>query len=545
MNPIKKSTFVFSMLVLMVANSLFAIQSSKPHLNHIEPLVLSNPDSAISLLNIVLSQKISDSTLAKTNELLGQAYYYKGSYFISSKFFNTALSTAYTQNTPRYRSKVQESLGMVYEHISEYDKSLESYFGALKLEESFKNELGIAMVKTNIGHIYIKMRQLENGLKYLNSAKVVLENINNTHGMAKVYHYLGKYYAETGNYKRALSYYVMSNDIYTELNNKYENADLNLSISNIYLKQKKYKHAYELLSYNLNNVINKDYQYLVQKNKLLMCRQYLLTNKKEDAIAILGDIKPINTKIQREVYLLELILNLNTESIARIMEQMDNFLLNIDYIDSKKLSSQIAELEVLYKTEKQQELIKEQSKVIAEQRTKIIIVTASVLIVLVLTILLFRYHIKLKKSYKHLYEKTKSSLFYSDPFDKPKGDEKLTEEEKLTRNILSSIHNLLSREKLFLNPDLSIEELAQKCNTNKSYISKAINSNTSDNFNSFINNYRVKESLELMKIHESLSINEIAYSSGFNSKSSFYRAFTKSTGMSPSQYKEFLITDKI
>ena len=65
-----------------------------------------------------------------------------------------------------------------------------------------------------------------------------------------------------------------------------------------------------------------------------------------------------------------------------------------------------------------------------------------------------------------------------------------------------------------------------------------INESFHQNFYDFVNTYRIKESKRLLKDPESekYKIISIAYDSGFSSKSSFYKAFKKSTGITPGEY---------
>ncbi len=93
-------------------------------------------------------------------------------------------------------------------------------------------------------------------------------------------------------------------------------------------------------------------------------------------------------------------------------------------------------------------------------------------------------------------------------------------------------------EKPFLKPDLSLQELATALGTNTSVLSRLINQGFDQNFNDFINAYRVEvfkeKLLEPGKQH--LTLLAIALDCGFNSKATFNRAFRKVTGQSPSEY---------
>ena len=95
-------------------------------------------------------------------------------------------------------------------------------------------------------------------------------------------------------------------------------------------------------------------------------------------------------------------------------------------------------------------------------------------------------------------------------------------------------------EKVYLNADLKLSEVAQKLAVPAYQISKCINSCSNMHFFDFVNSYRVEAAKALIKteeINRKYTIEYIAAKSGFNSKSTFNTAFKKFTGMTPSQYR--------
>jgi AraC-like DNA-binding protein len=101
----------------------------------------------------------------------------------------------------------------------------------------------------------------------------------------------------------------------------------------------------------------------------------------------------------------------------------------------------------------------------------------------------------------------------------------------------SKIEKLLIEDKIFLEPELSLSDLAQKLKTNTSILSAAINQNFGKNFNDFINEYRVAEFKKQIKLSENkhLTLLAVAFDCGFNSKATFNRAVKKATGLSPKE----------
>lgn len=96
----------------------------------------------------------------------------------------------------------------------------------------------------------------------------------------------------------------------------------------------------------------------------------------------------------------------------------------------------------------------------------------------------------------------------------------------------------MAEEKLYLNPDLSLPDLAKHLQTNASVLSAVINTAYGKNFNDFINTYRVEAVKTMLKSPEAqlYSLLGIGLECGFNSKSTFNRAFKKATGKSPGEY---------
>jgi AraC-like DNA-binding protein len=105
-------------------------------------------------------------------------------------------------------------------------------------------------------------------------------------------------------------------------------------------------------------------------------------------------------------------------------------------------------------------------------------------------------------------------------------------------NSLTRLKNLLERDKLYLRPRLTVDQVAEKLNLPGRYVSYLINKKSGSNFAAFINHYRVNEVLaRLNDPREShKTIVGIALDSGFNSKSSFNQIFKTIKGQTPSEY---------
>jgi len=96
----------------------------------------------------------------------------------------------------------------------------------------------------------------------------------------------------------------------------------------------------------------------------------------------------------------------------------------------------------------------------------------------------------------------------------------------------------MTRDRLFLNPDLSLSDLAGHIDASRHHISQVLNQYLSSNFYEFINRYRVEEFKAQAGNPENhkYTLLSLAYMSGFNSKATFHAIFKKFTGMTPSAY---------
>ena len=103
---------------------------------------------------------------------------------------------------------------------------------------------------------------------------------------------------------------------------------------------------------------------------------------------------------------------------------------------------------------------------------------------------------------------------------------------------LETLLQFMQEQKPYLDQEIKLAKLASELNIPKHELSKIINEGVGKNFFDFINIYRVEEFIRLREDEKNKHYNilELAYQSGFNSKSAFNRAFRKATGHSPSAY---------
>lgn len=134
----------------------------------------------------------------------------------------------------------------------------------------------------------------------------------------------------------------------------------------------------------------------------------------------------------------------------------------------------------------------------------------------------------------------KEAIEYHDDKREPERYSKSGLKDEHAAEILKSLIDIVEKEKLYLDRDLTIHSLSRRTGIARHHITQVLNEKHGRNFFSFINEYRVKEVLIRFTDpkYNNFTILAIALDSGFNSKTTFNSIFKSITGKTPSQYRE-------
>ena len=154
---------------------------------------------------------------------------------------------------------------------------------------------------------------------------------------------------------------------------------------------------------------------------------------------------------------------------------------------------------------------------------KVILILITFFFQLSLTILAFGINYS-ADDIRHMLEKGEQSKQLKSPYTENR-------QELTISNCWNNLERLMNEQKVFLEPDLNLIDLAQRLGTNRTYLSLAVRQFSGKSFSDYVNYARIVYAQELLLKGE--TIKNVEYSCGYISSSTFYRQFQKVTGVSP------------
>ena len=403
------------------------------------------------------------------------------------------------------------NIGTIYSETDMNEKSV-PYFkdglGLLKSQKPVYTERLGTYIDACLGASYNASRKYKLALPYL---LLALDNLSifNLMDRAILFNNTGMAYLFTDSLKLAEHYINRSVSLFDSLNNKDGKISSLNSLAQLFIRQHKEKKLSKTIKKIALLVTNDDYSYNAQDGLSLLSDYY---NDR-------GDYRKSNEYLQKWIKVHDSILN-------------------------KKNRYALDEFEIKYQTEKKDKEIKIQKAAIIDKNLKFrYLLLGGGIVFMALIIIVFLY-IKRNQAYKQLvYQsldivgKNKHKTEEED-IDETNKKAMPNYQNSINEELMQQITRLLEKQiesKIFLEPNLSIKQLAEKCNTNRTYLSQIIHEKYHMNFNNFINKYRIEEAKQILVEQGNKTPLKALYERlGFSSYTRFHEAFKKYTGVTPS-----------
>lgn len=513
----------------------------------------SNPELSRDLASQSLAlarAQGSDSLVAFSLHYLGLAYIYLGQHRLSVDTYSKALRTPYANLHPDFKSWVSLNMANSNFSLGNYDEAAQLYYQAAALNDSIQNRAFSAKVYENLGTLFLETGNLDESLNHYKSALTRLDAEKDKRILADIYSNLAVLEIKRGNINIARNHVDVALKMAFALKDSSKITEIYLAHGNALFDHGDYQTAFYQFKIGLGYCDSRKYVILydVFLHGLGKTCLYLGQVKKAEGYLseALAGLEAQNATA--ELYDLELSLS---RLYARTGDwvQFNRHLEKSEYYKTAALEAQelatIHELKLLYETEqKDHQLEAQQVRIVNQQRQIILVLLAAILFLggFIITLVLRR---RLKEANRILYQKNLDMTqrwkqlqhFY---LTRDSHVDKIDE-----TPLFIKIARMMTNEKLYTNPELTIDSVAKSVQSNTKYVSQAIHENAEMNFSSYINIFRIEEAKQLLNAHEGRhwSMDAIAEHCGFNNPTSFYQAFKKNTGMTPAAFKKSTISE--
>jgi AraC-like DNA-binding protein len=450
---------------------------------------------------------------------IGNLYYVQSDKLLLAKeHFEKARQMFFKMKDAQGYALAENNIGMTLLKMNRWQEALPRFFSSIQSSEQIKDTDEKVLSLYYIAEAYQQGGKLDSALKYIQySFKICLEK-NMTERIAFGYEHWASLDTSKANYEQAVKHYELAYGKYQELNDPLNSSLVLNKISALYGKMRQYEKA---ISYSIraNN----------------MAAEHNLISASQEILPLLSSFYAEKKDYQNAFLYLKQYQKLNeSNAVSSLKKIQTEYETDIRFQEA-----------ALFK--KQKEL--KDAQIYAQQILIIFTITGSIVFLVLFIFILIRSR-QLKKSYEMLFKHAQERVRKEKEIQEMKEMKEIKEnpkKEKYAGSLLSEESNqilytnlleLMEQEKIYLNNKLTIDEVAKRLMTNRSYLSQMINDKFKTNFNNFINEYRVKEAQRLLLENNTnnYSIEGVSISVGFNSKSTFNAAFKKFTGIRPSEF---------
>jgi tetratricopeptide (TPR) repeat protein/AraC-like DNA-binding protein len=526
--------------------------------------VTSGYDSALyyARMGLEVSRQLNSKFLiAKGYCRLGNHYRQTGSKAEATEWLKKSIQLD-SSNADQYASCCF-GLGMIYGDAGCGEESVYYYLKSLKIREKLNQPVDAGYILCNLSGFYFESANEAEWVKALEKAVNLFHQAKNAKGEAYADNIMGMNYAAKKNYRTALFWFRQSLSL-----NMLDTISLRsatvfnlVNIGDCWLKTGRfdsagiYYHKAMKLNINERDPIPAACIWLsmgeLETKRLNYPHAIECLNKGLDYSKMAG----FRANLPQAYTLLSECYNaMGRHDKALEFLKMRN-LIN-DSMVTAKAKAAVANMMFRYETEKKNKQITQLKKEATKQKT--IKQIAELVIIILLLVSAVATYMTWKYYKLRLRPKVKTLDIIQENINiKREGDNRrlkaidnilppelkpfhVIKPQQLSVNqeLLVKLEASLVEEKIFLDQNLTLSDTAKLLDTNTAYLSRLINDHYNMNFSALLNKYRVEEAKKLLLDgrHSSLSMEGIAKSSGFRSRSTFNQAFKNHTGKTPSEF---------
>lgn len=466
-------------------------------------------------------------------------------------YANSALVIAENIGNKKLIAESNLFLGIGFWSKSNYDEAQKYYFEALRLYEEEKDMLGISKAYNGIALTHWKVGNLQWAKKYHYKALSLRKTFSNSKWISQSMNNLALLYIEENTIDSALYFLRKIRSFHDQGYEQGNEGNLLINMGNLFYRQGDVDSALDCYNKSLEISINKNQNKNIIISYGNLGTVFLDLGQAENALSFFN--KALHLSI--EVGVSDQVASIH-KSISKSYEKM-NFIdkafehykesvIISDSIRSAAVNDRIAELQALYESREKNRQLEIQEIRLKLNNRILLVMTIVVFTLLLLIAYIVRLYLQRRAAYKVLANKNfilANSL--RNPIDSD-SKHKIDDSDS-DKYIYERLERVMKAEQIYLQQNITIENVANLVGTNRTYLSRAIKLYGGCNFNNYVNNYRIQDALIMLanETKELLTIEAIAQSVGFRSKSTFNKSFKEYTGITPSIYKSEIVKSSL
>ena len=547
--------FFLAILGVIPARSQIVLENEYKTIVNLLPERSDEADSLAKayLLKVSTLPPPSDTLITNAYYLLGMVQYYRNQYVLAEKYYRAALETPNAKKNDRIRENCLNNLGIVYVKQNRFNEALDALMGSLKIAENREDSFAMVQTWINVSLLEYKKSNISKALQLGYRTLDYSIRHNDSLNQAIGHHNIAFIQAAAKDYDKVFYHGYQSLGLYKSLQHDLGVAGVlpvlaaghrsngNIQMAEVLLEEAKelcektgnqYELAYTFMEMGYTNL-----------EKGSNPKKTLGYFREAERIA-----KSIGTEdLFTEIYLGITGLHARTGNYKAYKEASKRFM--DDYMENYRRESASAyeQLRVFYELDNLLTAKQELERDIQQRNRQLLITFLLLGFLLIAAIGITLLYFRLKRYTNTLFrlnlaEAQKDNFFPSSeslpatPTPSEADNESLPILERYKELIM-----LINNEKLYLDPELSIQSLASKMATNQKYVSQAINEFSGTNFFGLMRRLRVTEARKLIVASKGKgNLQDIATRSGFSNSSTFSRQFRDATGFSPSEFQEMV-----
>lgn len=440
-------------------------------------------------------------------------------------------------------------VGINYQNIGDFNNAIHFFDMAFHKCDLSDSNIALATTFVNTGNLYVAWDKKEAALQYFKKGLNLAIDAGIVKNITTILPLIGDIYLEWGDLSKAGDYYNQVLDYSDDSKDIFNEARAYNGLAKIFANRENVKQAinYSLMALNLFYEVKRpfylaDTHYLLASNYLLIhdfvnAKQHI---DKANNIAI----KNTYRDLEADVALLYARYFCTTNMVSKSPRYYEKHITIKDSIFADKNQELLAKYQVEFDNLEKDLKIKESehinalNKIELSQRKRQVTYSAIIsLLLLVVVVVLSMMYVKKQKANRLLFLKNKELLKHENK--RLKNGESVEISQSLQNNIIAKLEKELNKNKIHLRNDLTLYSLSKILETNSSYLSKIIKTHYNSSFSTLLNKHRIIEAQKMIldKNFNQYTIDAISMECGYNSKSTFNKAFKEITGLTPKEYK--------